>query len=160
MPKPPEPAAAIGELSQQEAELRFARFDYADAWAVGSRIVQLATSRQYSVAASIYFGEQQVFHAALTGSSADNDGWLRRKIALVRRFDASSLLVTARMGQFGIESAEARFGLDPQLHTLSGGAFPLRVSTSLVGVVAVSGLTDQEDHDLVVEVLREHLTAQ
>jgi uncharacterized protein (UPF0303 family) len=41
-------------------------------------------------------------------------------------------------------------------HAAFGGAFPLRVRGSLIGAVGVSGLAQEDDHDLVVEVLKAH----
>ena len=47
-------------------------------------------------------------------------------------------------------------GLDPRIHSLSGGGFPLRVRGTMVGVAVVSGVNDQTDHDILVEALLDH----
>ena len=51
-------------------------------------------------------------------------------------------------------------GLDRAAYAFAGGAFPIRVNGALVGTVGVSGLTDVEDHDLVVEALEELTSAE
>jgi uncharacterized protein (UPF0303 family) len=150
-----EAASLLTLLLDQERTIQFDTFDFGDAWAVGSRLVELGNARQHPIAVSIVFGEQRVFHAALPGSCADNDAWLENKFRVVRRFANSSLAVGAR---FRANSRDFRTdsNLDPTTHAAHGGAFPLRVRGSLIGIVGVSGLAQRDDHDLVVEVLTEH----
>ncbi|MBC7443724.1 MAG: heme-degrading domain-containing protein [Ramlibacter sp.] len=143
-------------LLEQELTLQFDSFDLGDAWIVGSRLVELGNERRHPIAVSITFGEQRVFHAALAGSSADNDGWLENKFRVVRRFTNSSFAVGTRF-RANSRNFAADSNLDPATHAAHGGAFPLRVRGSLVGVVGVSGLAQREDHALVVEVLTWHL---
>jgi uncharacterized protein (UPF0303 family) len=145
--------ALLARVRAEEQELRFARFDHAAAWTLGSWLVTTGVERQHPIAISIRFGRQRVFHAALAGSSAENDGWLDRKIASVELFGTSSLAVGASFRARGRDFA-ASSGLDQTRYTDSGGAFPLNVGGLVAGVVAVSGLTQLEDHDLVVEALR------
>jgi uncharacterized protein (UPF0303 family) len=150
-------AALIADLVDQDRRLRFTTFEHADAWAVGSRIVQLAGERGQTIATSIWLGEQLVFHAALAGTTADNDHWMRRKVAVVRRYDASSQLVRTRWASYGVTEASALLGLDPLDFAFNGGAVPIRIGATQVGVVVASGVSDEVEHDLVTEVLAEHL---
>lgn len=151
----PEAVRLLAALLEQERTVQFDSFDFGDAWAVGSRLVELGNARGHAIAISIMFGDQRVFHAALPGSSADNDAWLENKFRVVRRYGNSSFAVGAR---FRANSRDFRTdsNLDPRTHAAHGGAFPLRVRGSLIGVVGVSGLAQKADHDLVVEVLAEH----
>ena len=143
----------ISRLEQQERDLVFTRFDYADAWALGSLLVELATGRELPVAIDIRRGRQQLFHAALPGSTADNDAWIERKVRVVQRYDASSYLVGRRLAAKGRE-LDAGMGVDPKDYAAHGGAFPVRVpGVGVVGVVTVSGLPQAEDHALVVEAI-------
>ncbi|TFC05269.1 heme-degrading domain-containing protein [Cryobacterium mannosilyticum] len=154
-----EAADLLSTLLDQERTIQFDSFDFGDAWAVGSRLVELGTLRGHPIAVSITFGDQRVFHAALPGSSADNDAWLENKFRVVRRFANSSFAVGTRFRSLGRDFRTAS-NLDPATHAAHGGAFPLRVRGSLIGVVGVSGLAQRDDHDLVVEVLAEHRLAQ
>jgi uncharacterized protein (UPF0303 family) len=148
-------ADLLETLLAQERDIQFDSFGYADAWTIGSRVVELATRRGLPVATSLVFGDQQVFYSAFEGTSADNDDWLARKFRVVRRYNHASLTVGTRFRarglDFGVDS-----GLDPRLYAAHGGAFPIRVRGSIVGILGVSGLTEFEDHELVVEVLSEH----
>jgi uncharacterized protein (UPF0303 family) len=152
----PEPYG-VDDLTAQDRELDFDRFGHAEAWRVGQTIVTTAYQQSYPITAAIWLGEQRVFHAGLPGSSADNDQWVERKAAVVRRYDASSLLVSRRFRAWGVEDESPRLGLDPRRHILSGGGFPIRVRGTLVGVAVVSGLEEQADHDLVRDALRAQL---
>jgi len=58
-------AAQLETLLAQERDIQFDSFGYADAWTVGSRLVELATSRGLSTTTSLVFGDQRVFHSAL-----------------------------------------------------------------------------------------------
>ena len=151
-------SALIARLEEQERRLVFARFDCADAWALGGLLVDLATTRSLPIAVDIQRGAQQMFHAALPGSSADNDAWIRRKVRVVQRFGASSYLVGRRLAVKG-QQLDATMGVDPAAYAAHGGAFPVRVpQVGVVGVLTVSGLPQAEDHELVVEAIEAYLS--
>jgi uncharacterized protein (UPF0303 family) len=74
----------------------------------------------------------------------------------VLRMEASSALVDARLSAAGVDPAATGW-LGPE-YAVTGGAFPIRVRD--VGVVAAataSGLSSQEDHDLIVDGIRAYL---
>jgi uncharacterized protein (UPF0303 family) len=147
----------IDTLREQEERLIFDRFDNTDAWRLGSRLVELATERSLPIAVDIRRGTQQLFHAALPGSTADNDAWIVRKVRVVERFGASSFLVGRRLAADGKELG-AGHGVDPADFAPHGGAFPVRIrNVGVVGVVTVSGLPQADDHALVVEAITAHL---
>ena len=131
----------------------FDGFDENTAWDLGVRLRDAALSAGLPVAISIRRNGQRLFHAALPGASADNDGWLARKSAVVDRYGRSSLRVGEQFRVAG-KSFDEDSRLDPSLFAAHGGAFPILVrGTGCVGSVAVSGLPQLEDHRLVVEVL-------
>jgi uncharacterized protein (UPF0303 family) len=131
-------------------------FDVDDAWRVGSALAERCRRRRLPVTISIHLGEQRVFHAALLGTSADNDAWADRKSRVVRRFACSSLEVQERYAAGDPDRFHAAFALPPSDYAPAGGAVPIRVRGTLVGVLAVSGLESSEDHDLAVSALNEH----
>jgi uncharacterized protein (UPF0303 family) len=146
-------AQVIEELERQERDLVLARFDNADAWRLGCLLVELATERGLPVAIDIRRGTQQLFHAGLAGSTADNDAWIERKVRVVERYGASSFLVGRRLAEKGQE-LDASMGVDPARFAAHGGAFPIRIAgVGIVAVVTVSGLPQADDHALVVEGL-------
>lgn len=151
------PEDVLAELLSQERELQFDSFDNAAAWELGQRLVAAARAGGHGVTIDIARGEQQLFHAALDGTSADNDAWIRRKNNVVRRFGHSSFYVGRECEAAG-GTLEERFFVDPREFSAHGGAFPIVVrGVGGVGTVTVSGLPQAEDHRLVVSVLREFL---
>jgi uncharacterized protein (UPF0303 family) len=146
-------AAQIAEIEEQEARLQFTRFTHDDARELGLLLVRLATERSHGVTIDITKGDQQVFHVALAGTTADNDDWVARKVRTVRRFAESSFLVGRRFKLAGKDFAEST-GLSLSLFAAHGGCFPIVIrDAGPIGTVTVSGLPQADDHALVVEAL-------
>ncbi|GGN53711.1 UPF0303 protein [Streptomyces albiflavescens] len=146
-------APQIPELEEQERRLTLPRFTYDDAWTLGTLLVELARDRHAPVAIDIRRGGQQLFHAALPGSTPDNDAWIDRKRRVVERYGSSSLLVGSRFRAKGTTFEESS-RLDPDVYAAHGGAFPITVEgAGVIGTVVVSGLPQLEDHSMVVEAL-------
>jgi len=148
---------SLAELAAEEEELRFDGFTNDDAWDLGSALVAVARRDGAPVAVDVSRHGHQLFHAALPGTSPDNDSWIQRKTRVVHRFGHSSLYVRQASIERGT-TFEAEFGLDPALYAAHGGAFPVVVrSVGPVGAVVVSGLPQLEDHRMVVAAIRAHL---
>lgn len=151
----------VSELSEQlrgeELELRFDDFTLEDAWLLGSRMRQAAAEEELPIVIGIVLGQQRVFHAALPGSSADNDEWLARKTRVALRYGQASLAVGESFRNRGKDfDAESR--LDPREFAAHGGVVPLRLQGgTVVGAVGVSGLPQLDDHAFVVRQLRGYL---
>ncbi|MGA8523001.1 MAG: heme-degrading domain-containing protein [Candidatus Dormiibacterota bacterium] len=151
------PAELLATLLAEEERLVFPHFDHDTAWALGSHLRSAALALRLPVAMSIRRNGQCFFHAALPGSSADNDAWLLRKAAVVERYGHSSFFVGCRFRADGLDfDSDSR--LDVANFAAHGGAFPIIVrSSGCVGTVAVSGLPQAEDHRFVVTHLEQFL---
>ncbi|MHA5053389.1 heme-degrading domain-containing protein [Streptomyces sp. SD15] len=150
-------ASEIAELEEQERRLVLAHFTHDDAWTLGTLLVELARAQDAPVAIDIRRGGQQLFHAALPGSTPDNDAWIDRKRRVVERYGCSSLLVGSRFRAKGTTFEESA-RLDPDVYAAHGGAFPLAVEgAGVIGTVVVSGLPQVEDHAMVVAALDQFL---
>ncbi|OBJ43914.1 hypothetical protein A5630_17755 [Mycolicibacterium mucogenicum] len=143
-------AAAIAE----ERALDFSAFGYAEAWKLGTSMVAAASARSLPIAIAINFGEQRVFHAALSGSSATNDDWLARKFRVVAKHNCSSWALVCQQRADGADYF-TEGGYDRRELALAGGAVPLRVRGALIGAVGVSGLAEADDHRFVIDALKE-----
>jgi uncharacterized protein (UPF0303 family) len=147
----------LAELLAQEEELQFSTFTNATAWELGSALVDAAQRDRLGVTIDIRRGDQQLFHAALAGTAANNDVWIERKNRVVRRFGHSSFYIGTKHRLAGTTLAE-REAVDPLEYADHGGAFPVTVrGVGIVGTVTVSGLPQADDHRLVVDVLRAFL---
>ena len=122
----------------------------------GTTLRDMALARNVPLVVDIRrFGapHQQLFYAALAGTSPDNQRWVARKIATVARFHKSSYHLGRLLAQSGL-SFSARYNLPEEEYATHGGSFPLIVENAgIVGAVTVSGLPQREDHNLIVEAL-------
>ncbi len=151
------PDLTLEQLAAEEAELQLVRFTEDDAWQLGSALVAVARAARAPVAIDVRRNGHQLFHAALLGSSPDNDRWIERKARVVDRFGHSSLYMRVLCERDGT-TLEDRFLVDPREYAAHGGAVPLVVrGVGPIGTVVVSGLPQVDDHRMVVAALREHL---
>lgn len=126
------------------------RFDHETAWRLGSELVRRGQAEQLSMTIVVWLGDQRVFHAALPGTSADNDRWAERKANVVRHFAQASAEVYATYAGADVESFLRLFALPIDQYFPAGGAVPILVRGALVGVLAVSGLASDQDHEVAV----------
>ncbi|MGB8180699.1 MAG: heme-degrading domain-containing protein [Acidimicrobiales bacterium] len=149
---------SLTTLLLEEERLVFSSFDHETAWLLGSQIRQSALEAALPIAIDIRLHGQRLFHAALAGSSANNDLWLERKCAVVDLFAHSSYYVGALARAEGNDDFNVTHRLDPARYAAHGGAFPILLrGTGCVGAVAVSGLPQVEDHRFVVAQLEKFL---
>lgn len=145
----------LAALLREEETIQFSEFTNETAWRIGSRLVEVATERDLGVTIDITRNGQQLFHCALAGTSPDNDEWIKRKNRVVNRYGHSSFYVGTRYRSQGTTFEEKSL-LDPREYAAHGGAFPIIIArVGVVGTVTVSGLAQEDDHKLVVSVLRE-----
>lgn len=147
----------LKQLLDEEQELQFTGFNEVSAWRIGSQLVERAARENLSITIDITRGAHQLFHASLSGTSADNDEWVKRKVRLVYRFGHSSFYVGQLLKSKGKRLEEA-FLLPESDYAPHGGCFPVIVKgTGMVGTITVSGLPQEEDHKLVVQAIRNYL---
>lgn len=150
----------LKKLLQEEGELQFKKFNEETAWQIGSRLVERARHEELPITIDITRGEHQLFHASLPGTSADNDEWVKRKVRLVYRFGHSSFYMGLFLKNLG-KSIETAFLVPESEFAPHGGCFPIIISgTGIVGTITVSGLAQEDDHQLVVETIREYLAQE
>jgi uncharacterized protein (UPF0303 family) len=150
----------LAELLSQETELQFRAFRNEDALSLGMKLVERAKADGKPVTVDICRNGQQLFHCALSGTSADNDAWIRRKNNVVNRYGHSSFYVGS-LFRAKNTTFEQGSRLDAEQYAAHGGAFPIIVrDVGVVGTVTVSGLPQEEDHRFVVQVLREFLAGK
>jgi uncharacterized protein (UPF0303 family) len=152
-------ADRLAQLADQEERLQFTQFDNETALALGAQLLTAARDRGLPVTISVRRNGQRLFHAALPGTSADNDAWIERKSRVVDRYGHSSFLVGTQFREKG-GSFEKDSRLDPDVYAAHGGVFPVLVrGVGPVGTVGVSGLPQADDHAFVVEQLELFLTS-
>jgi uncharacterized protein (UPF0303 family) len=122
--------------------------------------VERAQGEGLPIAIDIMRGSHQLFHASLSGSSPDNDEWVKRKARVVYRFGHSSFYMGELLKSRG-QTMEKAYLIPDSEFAPHGGSFPVIVKgTGVVGTITVSGLPSQDDHKLVVEAIRNYLASQ
>ncbi|GAA5830854.1 hypothetical protein JCM5353_000591 [Sporobolomyces roseus] len=96
------------------------------------------------------------FSTSCEGSLLDNKVWAQRKWRSVCRFGKSSASLNVKWPDGKIPS---HYAAPESEYACHGGGFPLRVKgvEPIVGVVIVSGLTQEEDHQSIVDVLEKFI---
>lgn len=147
----------ITKIIEQEQAIGFARFDEAEAFALGCRMRERALADELPIIVDIRSWDRPLFYAAMPGSTASNADWARRKINVVKMFHKSTFWMFLEQGG-SVQELGARHGLSVSDYVLAGGAFPIRVNgAGVIGAIAISGLPQRQDHAVVVEVLCAHL---
>ncbi|CAM2789691.1 heme-degrading domain-containing protein [Vibrio mytili] len=147
----------LSELLEQESDLQLTQFNHDIAWELGCSLKAAAEALSASVTIEVYAFEQVLFSYAMAGTSKDNQDWAKRKRQSVLRFGHSSYY----LGHYNA-SKQRDFDtlphIDSREYCAHGGSFPIRIKDSgLVGAITVSGLPAEQDHNLTVEALRNHL---
>jgi uncharacterized protein (UPF0303 family) len=146
-------------LRQQENDIQFASFSNDTALEVGLALVRVAREKGKAVTVDISRAGQQLFHFAMAGTSIDNGEWVKRKNRVVNRFGHSSYYMGISLKNAS-QTIEEKYLLPESEYAPHGGAFPLIIKgVGVVGTVTVSGLPQEEDHELVVSVLRQFLSS-
>ena len=152
--------ALLEIVSMEEQTLQFEKFSIDMAHEIGIMLLNKAKEERKPVAIDISRNGHQLFHAALEGSSPDNDAWIQRKMAVVNRFSHSSFYMQLSLAMED-KSIEDAYLLDEWEFAAHGGSFPITIKeTGVVGTITVSGLPSEEDHRLVVDVLTAYLKGE
>lgn len=123
----------------------FNEFLHAQALEMGLEAVSLVKERQWRrIGVRIILHDVLVFQYLMDGKNEDN--YLQGKINVVKVTCLSSDEVYNRREEF-------EHLLDKAEYCVSGGAVPIIVKGELYGVIAISGMTQEKDHELAMEVL-------
>jgi uncharacterized protein (UPF0303 family) len=147
----------INRLEHQERELQFTEFNSATALEIGLMLIEKAKKESKIITIDITRNGHQLFHYSFDGTGPDNDQWVIRKNRVVNRFTKSSFLVGRQLFR-SEKSMEEAFLLNSMEYAAHGGAFPIILkNTGVIGTITVSGLPQQEDHELVVSIVTDYL---
>lgn len=150
----------LRELEMQEKELQFSEFTSETALKVGMDLVEKAKKENEVITIDITRNGHQLFHYSFDGTSPDNDQWVIRKNRIVNRFNMSSYRMSILLESEG-KALEEKFLLSSMEYARYGGAFPIIIkNVGVVGTITVSGLTDDEDHAMVVGAVKDFLEAK
>lgn len=117
------------------------------------KILKVAQSKNQHIAIEISRLNHTIFKYLDDTLPMDKHNWLRRKANVARHFEESSLSVKCDLEKKHM-TLDKSFGLDGRDYLAKGGAIPIFVkNVGMVATITVSGLSDVEDHDIIVEAL-------
>lgn len=145
------------ELKEQEKTLQFSEFTNETALKIGMILIENAKKSEKSISIDITRSGHKLFHYSFDGTSPDNDQWMARKVNTVNRFQTSSMYISTLLRK--LESTmEKEFCISSMEYASAGGAFPIIIkNVGVVGTIAVSGLSQEEDHEMVVCAIKDYL---
>ncbi|MCT4206533.1 heme-binding protein [Elizabethkingia anophelis] len=130
------------------------RFSNRIAFDMGVKIIDLAKNRNQHIAVEVCRLNHTIFLYVDDTLPVDKHNWLRRKANITRQFEESSLSVKNDLKE-GNMSLEKTFGLDERDFLAKGGAIPIFVKNGgMIAIITVSGLHDEEDHNIIIEALK------
>ncbi|GAB5593035.1 hypothetical protein Unana1_07935 [Umbelopsis nana] len=153
-------AKLLPQLLEQEERLQFSKFNSDDALKLGLKLIEKAKAYPKPVVVDITVTGHELFHFSMTGTSPDNNEWVRKKNNAVMRFRHSSYYLGQSLASQG-KTLEEKYLVSEQDYVVHGGAFPLIIKgVGIIGTVTVSGLAQQDDHAVAVQAIEEFLASQ
>lgn len=130
------------------------KFDNRMAFDMGSKVIELAKNKNQHIAIEIIRLNHTIFLYVDDGLPMDKHNWLRRKANVAKQFEESSLSVKNDLKEGNI-TLDRTFALDEKDFLAKGGAIPIFVKgVGMVALITVSGLHDEEDHEIIINALK------
>lgn len=127
--------------------ITFKEFTNKDALKFGLKVLEIVEKENLkNVRIRVKYNNDVVFQYLMDGKVGET--WLNRKENTVMTSKHSSLYVFEHIEDYG-------YMKDNDDYAVCGGGYPLIVNDELKGCFCVSGLAHDEDHDLIVRVLKE-----
>lgn len=144
-------------FENEEMELQFSEFTSETALKIGLSLIERAKKENKNISIDIARNGHQLFHYSFDGTSPDNDQWMIKKNRVVNRFNKSSFHMATKLLD-GNTTFEEEYKISSSEYAPAGGAFPIIIkNVGVVGTIAISGLTQEEDHEFAVWAIRKYL---
>jgi len=144
---------SLTEILEQEKASQLPYFSLNDIDTLVTALRTVGKTDFDRVCISIKINKREVFFHAGSQTTNENNIWIRKKGNVVDMFDHSSLFEKAKYAD-NPENFYQKSGLSHQNFAIVGGGFPIGIQkTGTIGSLVVSGLTDEEDHDLAYQAL-------
>ncbi|OHX67309.1 heme-binding protein [Flammeovirga pacifica] len=135
-------------------KITLSQFDNRLGLEIGLKIHDLAKQRNQQVAIQVERLNHIIFTYIDNDLPADKHLWIKRKANVAKHFEESSLSVKHDLIN-GNMSLKETFALDEDQYLAKGGSIPIFVENAgMVATITVSGLSDEEDHFLILEAMK------
>lgn len=145
--------ADLERIIKQEQVLAFSRFDEDVAFKLVSTVRELGRDAANGIGILVRLWDRPMAFTATKGYSHHNYLWCHRKVNTVRLVHKSTYRLVLERGDKPRLFDES-WGVEPSEYVIAGGAFPIQIEgLGIAGAMAVSGLDERADHELVVEAI-------
>jgi uncharacterized protein (UPF0303 family) len=145
------------QLLIEESTLTLPSLDIMEGLNIGEIAKSLGITRNLPIAIEVRIGDWIIYHASLPGSTPENDWWISRKARVVLLKHHSTMYERVNAKEHGVDWHKENNLLD-ETHAIHGGGLPLITKgQGFEGLLIISGLPQEEDHLLGVEILTEYL---
>lgn len=125
--------------------IHFKEFTHLMAYEMGSEAIQIVKERQLRrIGVRITLHDVCVFQFLMDGKNEDN--YLKGKENVVFKTEKASIEVYEQAENYSDLLNDANY-------CVSGGAIPIFVENQIYGCISISGMTQEADHALALEVL-------
>ncbi len=139
------------DVLQLEKELSFDSFDNEDAYHIaGSIVKRIKEEKMKNIRIRVVLNDELVFQYLMNGKKGEY--WLNRKQNTIEKYGHSGYYMFLENEENGTYKEIE----DDETYVLCGGAFPIIVKGEMIGSFIVSGLTHEEDHQLIVDAFKEY----
>lgn len=146
---------------EQEERYKFDELTHKDICQLGEYLKEISLELEKPVAIEAALGDFVVYRFYPEGRGIHEEVWISGKRNTVTAFGISSKHVMLKMINKGLAQSRSFSDLEPGKFALSGGGFPLKLKNGLlVGSICSSGLSDDEDHMVLIKALDRYFQAK
>jgi len=136
----------MNDVIQQEKELCFHDFNHEKAFLFGMAVLDIVKKENLkNVRIRVTYNNDIIFQYLMNGKTSET--WLDRKEKTVLESKHSSLYVFYNQDNYS-------HMVNDDNYAVCGGGFPLIVNNEVKGTFIISGLSHEEDHQLIIDALR------
>ncbi len=141
----------------KEENLIFEKFNSKIALKIGKEFTNFIIDNNLPVAINIYAFGKTLYHFSNDNANPDKENWIRKKRNVVLHFHSSSKHINEKISGNQMILIE-KYGLDANDFKAIAGSFPINLKENgTIGAITISGLDPDEDHNLIITILKKHL---
>lgn len=141
----------------EEQQFEFTSFNADTALKIGNYAISYCKKHQLAVCINIYAYSKTLFHFCFESCSMNNEEWVRKKRNAVLYFQHSTKFLALK-NKDDASLLQTKYGLSNHDYCIVPGGFPIKLKgCGNVGAICISGLTPDEDHELLIKFLQANL---
>lgn len=141
----------------EEQQYEFTTFNAETAFKIGNYAINYCKEQKIAVCIDIYAYSKTLFHFCFDECSMNNEEWIRKKRNAVLYFQHSTKFLALK-NKNDASLLISKYGLSNHDYCITPGGFPIKLKgCGIIGAICISGLTPEEDHELLMKLLQVNL---